>query len=101
MIGARDAGGANFGSYFTGKIYDVRIYNTPLSQAQIITDGKVPPPFTTDFTSIPGSLVITWPLGTLLEATNLLGPWITSPNNTSPAAIPTTGPQKFFRVSFP
>ena len=32
-LGARDNGG--LGSYFTGKLYDVRIYNNPLSQAEV------------------------------------------------------------------
>ena len=30
MIGARDGGGNNFGNYFTGEIYGVRIYNIAL-----------------------------------------------------------------------
>jgi hypothetical protein len=98
MIGARDAGNASFGNYFTGTIYDVRIYNYPLAQSQVIIDGAVPVKLAT---AIVGSqLQITWPAGTLLEATNLSGPWTTNPA-VSPALIDTTGPQRFFRVTVP
>ena len=34
-LGARDAGGNAFGSYFGGELYGVRIYNLPLSAAQV------------------------------------------------------------------
>ena len=97
-IGARYNGAAN-GSFFTGLIYDVRIYNYPLTQSQIIADGNVPPPFTSENIG-GGQLVLTWPVGTLLEATNLLGPWTTN-STVSPATIDMTGPQRFFRVKNP
>jgi hypothetical protein len=38
-----------------------------------------------------------WSQGTLLQATNILGPWTTN-NAVSPAIFTTTGPQKFYRV---
>jgi hypothetical protein len=98
MIGARDAGGNAFGNYFTGTIYDVRIYNYPLTQQAVIIDGRVPPPFTSEVGA--GQLVITWPVGTLLQATNVLGPWTTY-STVSPVTIDMTEPQQFFRVSNP
>ena len=98
MIGARDAGGNSFGAYFTGLIYDVRIYNYPLAQSNIIIDGNVPAPFTSAV--VAGQLQITFPVGTLLEATNLMGPWTTN-STVSPATIDFTGPQRFFRVKIP
>jgi hypothetical protein len=98
MIGARDAGNASFGNYFTGGIYDVRIYNYPLTQSEILNVGGLPPPFTSAV--VAGQLVLTWPAGTLLQATNLLGPWTTN-STVSPATIDMTGPQMFFRVKNP
>ena len=100
MIGARDAGNTAYGNFFTGTIYDVRVYNYPLTQSQVVNDGRVPPPITAAVVA-PGQLQLTWPFGTLLEATNLLGPWTTN-SYVSPALIDTTaGPQKFFRVKIP
>jgi hypothetical protein len=98
MIGARDAGGNSFSAFYTGTIYDVRIYNYPLAQSEILNVGGVPPPFTSQV--VGGQLTITWPVGTLLEATNLQGPWTTN-STVSPATIDMTGPQRFFRVKNP
>ena len=47
------------------------------------------------------NLVLTWSAGgTLLQATNLLGPWTTNVN-TSPYTVTPTAPQMFFRVVAP
>jgi hypothetical protein len=48
-----------------------------------------------------GTLTLTWSAGsTLLQATNLLGPWTTN-TATSPYTVPTTNAQSFFRVRIP
>ena len=44
-----------------------------------------------------GNLQLTWPTGTLLETSNLAGPWVTN-TNTPPYTFRPTGPQKFYRV---
>ncbi len=46
------------------------------------------------------NLQVNWGIGTLLQATNLAGPWIT---NTAPAplTVAPTGSKMFFRVQFP
>ncbi|NOS70255.1 MAG: hypothetical protein HOP33_10025 [Verrucomicrobia bacterium] len=44
-----------------------------------------------------GQMQISWPVGTLLEATNMTGPWITNVA-TSPYTFTPTGSRKFFRV---
>lgn len=105
MIGARDNGG--IGNYFTGNLYDVRVYNYALTQQQIFAIGPVQPvpPFTTAVT-VDGNgnqqLQLTFQFGTLLQATNLIGPWTTN-TTVSPATIPisTATPQLFFRVRYP
>jgi hypothetical protein len=43
------------------------------------------------------NLQLSWPQGTLLEATNITGPWITNPA-ASPYSMSPTAPWKFFRV---
>ena len=46
------------------------------------------------------NLQVSWSTGTLLQATNLTGPWI--PNNaTSPLTISPASPRLFFRTQFP
>ena len=105
MLGARDGGGSTssaggYGSYFTGNLYDVRIYNLAASQAQVRSiAGLTPPPVASQVVN-GNQVVLAWTWGTLLQATNLLGPWtpvpVTSPYTNSP-----TAPQQFFRVSNP
>ena len=46
------------------------------------------------------SLQLNWNFGTLLEATNIKGPW-TSDGTAGSLTVTPTGPQKFYRVSFP
>jgi hypothetical protein len=43
------------------------------------------------------NLQLTWPRGTLLEATNLAGPWLTN-GSPSPYTFAPSAPQEFFRV---
>ena len=99
--------GNNYGNngYLTGELYDVRIYNYELSQAEVAAAAKVVPKFTTQITNDGNGnqqLQITWPFGTLLQATNLTGPWTTN-STVSPATIniDPTQPQVFFKVSNP
>ncbi len=108
-LGARDAGGNVFGNYFNGKLYGARIYKTELSQAQI--NSLIPTALPTLTLQTPvlnaplisgNQLVLTWSVGTLLQATNLTGPW-TPTGATSPYTnlISTNSPRLFYRVSNP
>jgi hypothetical protein len=47
-----------------------------------------------------GSFQVSWPYGTLLQATNLTGPWTTN-TDTSPITIIPTGSRMFFRGQYP
>jgi hypothetical protein len=103
VIGARDSGGNNFGAFFTGEIYGVQIYDAALTEAQV--NYPLLPPAGPAFSSPPvlngNNLVITWTGGSLLQATNLTGPW-TPTGATSPFTNNvTTYPQMFYRVSNP
>jgi len=42
--------------------------------------------------------VLTWSSGTLLEATNLLGPWTTNSAAVSPYMTPKTNEAEFYKV---
>jgi hypothetical protein len=104
MIGGRDNGGNNFGNQYSGKLYDVRVYNYALSQSQL---GAVVPGLTPSFTSQQvttgpngGQLVLSWSFGTLLEATNAAGPWNPTAY-TSPFTNVMALPSDFFKVSNP
>jgi predicted alpha-1,6-mannanase (GH76 family) len=48
-----------------------------------------------------GQVILTWPFGRLLEATNLSGPWITNSAALSPYAVAPNGTSGFFRVQMP
>ena len=112
--GIDDSPGNAFGSYFTGEFYDVRIYDTELTPAQVGYVGTTQlapivvqsPTLTSGYhpgvNGAPGSFVLTWSAGTLQETTNLLSGW-TPVTTVSPYTntVSTTNKQMFFRVSNP
>jgi hypothetical protein len=107
MIGAKDNGGNAFGNYFTGGIYGVQIYDTAFSLAQVnsaLVSWSTPPSFvgTPAITTGPNGkqLVLTWSIGSLLQATNVAGPW-TPTGATSPYTNFLTDQHQFFKVSNP
>jgi hypothetical protein len=64
----------------------------------ITVGGSGPPPVTLLFSSSPGSLVLTWSQGALLQKTNLLAPWVTNTTATSPYVVNPTNAQQFFKI---
>jgi hypothetical protein len=103
VIGGKDSSPGNtFGNYFTGNIYDVRIYSYALSQSQVRAAARLTPSFSNQVVPGPngGQLVLSWPFGTLLQATNVTGPWTTN-TATSPYTNNMTWPRQFFRISNP
>ncbi len=56
-----------------------------------------PPSVTLTIARAGSNIVLGWPQGTLLEATNITGPWTTN-NATSPYTNVPTGAKRFFRV---
>jgi hypothetical protein len=102
-IGGRDQpAGNNFTGYENngGLVYDVRIYNTALSIAQVafIQQGPVPT-LTSSYTG--GKFVLNWSSGKLLESTNVLGPWTTNINTSPYTNSSLTDPAHFYRVLAP
>lgn len=57
----------------------------------------VNPPARINVQPIGGKLILSWPQGVLLEATNITGPWTTN-NATSPYTNQPNNPQMFYRV---
>jgi hypothetical protein len=57
----------------------------------------VPPPITLQSVFDGLNLQLSWPIGTLLEATNLAGPWFTNAV-VSPFSVTNSAPQKFYRL---
>jgi hypothetical protein len=99
VIGGRDESGS-FGELFDGGIYDVRIYNSAAGQSQIRGLAALTPPSPTSEVVGGKQVVVTWTWGTLLETTNLLGPW-TPVSTASPYTNSLAESAQFFRVSNP
>lgn len=55
------------------------------------------PPVNINIQMSGNNLVLSWPLGVLLQAANVTGPWTTN-NATSPFAIQPNEPRMFYRV---
>jgi hypothetical protein len=70
-IGAKDSpSGNNFGNYFTGEIFDVRVYNYALAQTQIVAIlGNIPPAINGQ----PGSITAYVGFTASLSATGIAG----------------------------
>ena len=109
-IGAKDQpNGNNFTGYFTGQIYDVRIYNVALSTLQQAYLYSPPPPPRPAFSVKPAvttgshgkQFVLTWSYGTLLQATNVAGPWTTNTATQPYTVIISNAPSMFFKLSYP
>jgi hypothetical protein len=96
-IGAQDTGGA-YDGFYTGEIYDVRIYNYPLVQSAVRNVAGFKP--TLSVTKSGANAVLSWSWGTLLGATNVTGPW-TPVSTVSSYTTSMTDPRHFFRVSNP
>ena len=101
VIGARDNNGDDLGSYFTGKIYGVRIYKTALSESEVNSFIRPVPVFVGPPVLNGNKLVLTWAGGSLLQATNVTGPWTPTGATAPYTNIISAAPQMFFRLSNP
>jgi hypothetical protein len=76
--------------------------STTLMIDNIVTlQPAVQPPPTLQLSFSGANMQLIWSEGTLLEATNLAGPWIAPPGASSPLIVVPTSPRKFFRVQVP
>jgi hypothetical protein len=105
-FGARDNGGNNFGNYYGGELYGIRLYNTALTPAMVNNLRLQTVPITPVLPKPVrngNQFVISWTTGTLQQSTNVTGPW-TPTGATSPftnTITATNVPQMFYRLSNP
>jgi len=104
-IGGRyDPGTSTFGNYFVGEMYGVRIFKVALSEAQINSFLTLPPA-QPGFTGPPVlngfNFVLSWTNGTLLQTTNLPGPWTPTPGTSPYTNDVRTSPRMFYKLSNP
>jgi len=85
---------------FNGIIDEVAVFNYALSPAQIAQLAEAPVAPTLSIQPAGAQVKVTWSAGTLLETTNLAGPWTTNINS-SPYLFTPAGAQKFYRVRVP
>ncbi len=76
----------NDAGLFKPRFYEVALTNLP-----------TPIDVTLNIEKVGTNLILSWPVGTLLEAPDLTGPWTTN-TATSPYTNTPTGPQKFYRL---
>ena len=98
-------------SIFHGSIDELRIYAGPLTPTDILNNhtggpNKLVAPGTANQTAITIALsgknvVLTWPQGSLLQATSLLGPWTSNTTAVSPYTVPATNTAQFFKFVAP
>jgi hypothetical protein len=95
---------------FKGSIDELRIYNGPLTPMDIVNNHISGPTalvnpgsasqLTLGVTRSGSNVMLTWPMGTLLQAPTVLGPWTTNNSAVSPYTAPATGAAQFFKVLF-
>jgi hypothetical protein len=90
---------------FNGLIDEVAIFKKALQQSELqaIYDAAlgVVAPVSIGAAREGGNIRLTWPLGSLLEAPTLNGPWSTNSAASSPYVTPATGSAKFYKVLVP
>lgn len=82
-------------------IANAAVFAGSLNAAQVngIYHGQwIPGPQTITITNSGSNVVLSWGTGTLLESTNLLGPWTTNSAAVSGYSVPATNAAKFFKL---
>jgi hypothetical protein len=98
-------GAPDYGDRFLpAYIANAAVFAQALGAAQVngIYNGQwIPGPQTITITRSGSNVVLNWQTGTLLESTNLLGPWTTNSAAVSGYSVPATNAVKFFRLQVP
>jgi hypothetical protein len=82
---------------FNGSIDEVAVFNYAFTPAEVLSLFQAASSVTLNIEKVGSNVRLTWPQGTLLEATSLTGPWTTN-INTSPYTFAPAEAKKFFRV---
>ncbi len=86
---------------FNGIMDEVAVFNHALASAQIqqlYASGHLLPQVQVGLQKTGNSLNLVWPQGTLLQATNVTGPWVAVTNVVSPITVTPTNAAMFYRV---
>src|SRR6202012_5058896 len=82
-------------------IANAAIFDQALTATQIqglYTATAVAGPQKLNITRAGNNIVLTWQMGTLLQATNLVGPWVTNQAAASGYTVPATNTSQFYRL---
>ncbi len=85
-------------STISSGIYSVTTSAGGCTSTPATTMVVVNPPATLAIQALAGSVVLSWPGGTLQSATNLGGPWSDVIGSTSPRTNPVAASQEFYRI---
>ena len=90
------------GRLLPGRIAHAAIFTNALSTGQLLalfnaSTNLLPVPLTIAPASAGKNLILTWPKGSLLQSTNLAGPWTTN-TAASPCTVVPANSEMFFRV---
>jgi hypothetical protein len=104
-IGSDPNGGSFGGQNFTGMIDNVAVFNQTMTTDQLGTLynaalGVYNPP-APQISAAGANIQLTWPVGTLLQSTSLLGPWTTNSSAASPFNVTATGASMFYKIVVP
>jgi hypothetical protein len=103
-------GGDLHDANFNGAIDEVATFNQSLTQLQLtnlwnaaVNNAPIPPPAKLGIQLSGGKVIVSWnpPLGALLQAPSLTGPWTTNTAASSPYTNNITGAALFYRVVEP
>ena len=86
---------------FNGAISDLAVFHQALNQNQLTAmyNAALGVPAGPTVAVVNGSVQITWQFGTLVQSTNMQGPWTAVPGATSPYTVPAgSPPNSFYRV---
>lgn len=88
---------------FVGYIDEVAIFKSTLSSNQIYSlygcaKGVQPPATPVSYSKVGNTIQLQWTFGTLMQATNILGPWVPNLTATSPYIVNPTNAQTYFRT---
>jgi hypothetical protein len=90
----------NVNRTFNGIMDEVAVFNYAFTPDQVLNLYNAASSVLLNIQKVGGSVVLNWPKGTLLESTNVTGPWTTNIAS-SPYTNPPTGSKKFYRVQVP
>ncbi len=103
-IGKDSQNGSDDGSRtFPGRISNIAVYLSALSSSQVTglydaaLQQNVSPVLINIVPTGNGGVTLSWPVGSLLQSTNVTGPWTTN-SALSPYTTPATNSRMFFRI---